>query len=357
MSESSLRPQHSSARELSELCAEFELESPDDLDQVEITGVASRASDAAAGDLYVSLIESDRIAETESACAAVESGAVAVVSAQPKALRKRSIGVPVIAVDNPADALGPISAWVYRTEQNPARILGVTGGSNRREVAELVDLVLTLLGQSSALVVDGTARLDHHLGGEFVAALRADELHAMLARMRELRIGTATLELSGEDLCTQLADSIEIDVVSYCGGYEAGSNALDALIDTLTPERSRRAVVLVSDPLASQLIEESRVPIATVSTDGTDADWQAKIAKRGKFILCGRDDRKIRTTIQAADLEQAGTSLALALVLLEEAGWAMEQVQDAFDRLEVIDLQSRPSINPQDTEFVKGTTA
>lgn len=335
MSESTLRPHHQAARELSELCAHFGLESDADLDQIEVTGVTSRVETTRSGDLYLAIDAAG--SEAAAIELAVERGAIAVIAA-PQHLPKLDVAVPVLAVEHPQLALGPIAAWVYRTGEHDFRTLVTLGGARRVSVARCVDAVLALLGQYRALLVASQARINDEDASCITTPTRADDLHALLARLREVRVDTAVFELGSGEMAGHQLDDVEIDVVTYCGELTGDRPTTAMLAEAMSPDRSRRAVVLVDDALATSLIEESRVPVTTVGIGETSADWQAAIDGDGRFTLRGRDDRSVSTVVRAENVEDMCTVLALALVALDEAGWALEQLQDAFDRYDGLDL-------------------
>lgn len=364
MSESSLRPHHQAARELSELCAHFGLESDADLDQIEVTGVTSRVETTRAGDLYIAIDPAG--SEANAIAAAVERGAVAVIAA-PLCIPEPNVDVPVLVVSDPALALGPIASWVYRTAEHDFRMLVTLGGPQRGAVARCADAVLALLGQYRALMESSVARINDEDAASIASPARADDLHALLARLREMRVDTAVFEFSSDEMAGHHLDEVEIDVVTYCGGLADEPRTKAMLADAMSPDHSRRAVVLVNDALATHAVEESRVPVTTVGLGVTPADWQARIDHAGRFTLRGRDDRIVSTVVHTENAEDARTVLALALVALDEAGWALEQLQDAFDRNDGLDLRgiiTRPasagdipaSPNPSEPE-PKGTLA
>lgn len=364
MSESPLRPHHQAARELSELCNHFGLESDADLDQIEVTGVASRVETTSSGDLYIAIDAAG--SEPAAVEAAVERGAIAVIAA-PQHIPALTVDVPVLAVHDPGLALGPIASWVYRTGEHDFRMLVTLGGPQREAVARCMDAVLALLGQYRALFAGAQARVNDEDAVAVTTPARADDLHALLARLREVRIDTAVFEFGSAEMADHHIDDVEIDVVTYCGGFTDDPRVKAVLADAMSPDRSRRAVVLVNDALATCAIEESRVPVTTVGLGVTPADWQARIDEGGRFTLRGRDDRIVSTMVRADNHEQARTVLALALVALDEAGWALEQLQDAFDRhdgidlTEILDLPARsgePTASPNHPEPAqKGTLA
>ncbi|NLT25375.1 MAG: hypothetical protein GXX90_01760, partial [Microbacteriaceae bacterium] len=129
--------------------------------------------------------------------------------------------------------------------------------------------------------------------------------------------------------------------------------AFAAMLEMFTPEQARRGVIAVGADWGRRVLESTRIPVATVSTDpAVEADWLA-LPERDRdglaVVVAGRDGRSVRTRVR---LDGAGAALderefdeygaldlGLALVLLEEAGWELEQVQEALDRVGGLDLR------------------
>ena len=133
-----LRPEHPSARSLAGLVEEFGLEYRGSLDGVEISGVSLSTADIHPGDLYVG-IQGANSHGASYAATAKEGGAVAILTDDAGATLASETGMPIIVVDSPRAALGEISAWVYRTNEEPPLLFGTTGTNGKTSTSYLLE--------------------------------------------------------------------------------------------------------------------------------------------------------------------------------------------------------------------------
>ena len=355
MPEPTIRPHHPSARELSLLAAAFGLDDEElDLEQIEVTGVSSGSWRVEAGDLFVALPGRERHG-ADHAAEAIERGAVAIVSDADGAARIGAVDVPVLVVDEPRLALGHLAEWVYRTDRDDSRLIGVTGTRGKTSVVRLVDALLRVLGDDTAISTSHERRVGDELVPAGLTSPEADQLHAMVARMRELGVRVGSIEVTAHGIREHRIAGLELDVVGIAAfdaslHADAGSaeRAFAAMLELFAPEHARRGVIALGDDWGRRVLESTRIPVATVSTDpAAGADWlaSAERSRRGFVVaLTGRDGRSVRTPVLVGDDERfdfaryGALDLGLALVLLEEAGWDLEQVQDALDRVGALDL-------------------
>ena len=341
---STIRPHHPVARELSEMCAVFGIAVPDelDLDGIEVTGLASDPARVEEGDLVVAIADAeghgaDRIE------LAIDRGAVAVVTDADGAARIRAAqpetAVPVIVVDEPERAIGHLAGWLLRSDEAWLRLFAVVGDRRRTMVAEHIDGLLRELGEETAL----STRRARRVAEEVVVAsgddLEADELHALVGRMRETRVRAGTVELSTEGIAAHRAEGIEFDVVCVlAAGIEAAE--LATLQEFCAPDYAVRGVVDIDDEFGVELLEAARIPMTTFSArPGGRADWSLSVtheSDRSHFIVAGPESRKIHSTVYGAN-DASLAELAFAIIALEVAGWDLEQVQETLDRVGGLD--------------------
>ena len=369
MPEPTIRPHHPSARELSVLAAAFGLDDEHlDLEQIEVTGVSSASWRVEAGDLFVAM--PGRTSHgADHAAEAVERGAVAVIADPAGAARIAALGeldAPVLVVDEPRLALGHLAEWVHRTDRDDSRLIGVTGTRGKTSVVRLVDALLRVLGDETAISTSHERRVGDELVPAGLTSPEADQLHAMVARMRELGVRVGTIEVTAHGIREHRVAGLELDVVgipafdpALYADAEAAERAFAAMLELFTPEQARRGVIALDDEWRRRVLETTRIPVTTVADDpAAGADWLAT-AEEGPdgiaVVVAGRDGRRVRTPVEvdaddrAAFARYGARNLGLALVLLEEAGWDLEQVQDALDRVGALDLAGHrePDDHPQ----------
>ncbi|WP_431218229.1 Mur ligase family protein [Leifsonia xyli] len=339
---SSLRPEHPVARPLAQLVAEFGLDCRGDLDGVEVTGAALASSAVEPGDLYVG-VPGRNSHGASYASAAAEAGAVAVLTDEDGAALAAESGLPVIVTPDPRAALGAVSAWIYRTDENSATLFGVTGTNGKTSVVYLLNAILGQLGVVSGLSSTAERRIGDTVITSKLTTPEASELHALLARMREEGVRAAAIEVSAQALSRHRVDGIVFDVVGFTNlshdhldDYAAMDDYFAAKLELFQPDRARRGVVTVDSDWGRQLVEQSRIPVATLSSSpGSDAEWMLTVLDetltRTSFALEGPDGRRLETSIPLLGAYNAANA-ALAIVMLVESGYDLDAIGAALER-------------------------
>jgi UDP-N-acetylmuramoyl-L-alanyl-D-glutamate--2,6-diaminopimelate ligase len=271
------------------------------------------------------------------------AGAAAVVTDEAGALEAAATGLPVIVVDDVRARLGQIAATVYGTGSTRPQLYGVTGTNGKTTTVHVIDAVLRQLG-----VVAGHSSTADRRSAERVVASRltspeAPELHALLARMTEDGVEAAALEVSAQALTRHRVDGVVFDVAGFTNlsrdhldDYADMHDYLQAKLRLFTPERSRRAVVLLDSPAGREVARRAAVPVTTVTTTGAaDADWSVlveSIAASGTtFRVVAADGRTLSTSIPLIGRHMAADA-ALALVMLLEGGYDLARLRAAVER-------------------------
>jgi UDP-N-acetylmuramoyl-L-alanyl-D-glutamate--2,6-diaminopimelate ligase len=356
-----LRPEHPLARSLSGLVEEFGITYRGEIDGVEITGVTLSTADVRPGDLYVGIHGANSHGATF-ASVAREGGAVAVLTDESGAELAAESGLPILVVDSPRAALGEISAWVYRTKEEPPLIFGTTGTNGKTSTSYLLAGILKQLG----LVTGLSSTAERHIGDEVVVSRlttpEASEMHALLARMRESEVRAVALEVSAQALSRNRVDGIFFDVVAFTNlshdhldDYADMDEYFQAKLALFDPDRARRGVVSLDTDWGARVVELSRIPVTTISaTTGVDAEWTVEVleeqAAYTEFRLTGPHGRSLTTRVPLIGWHMAANG-GLAIVMLVEAGFELEAIGQALEASGGIDAYL-----PGRTERVSGET-
>lgn len=337
-----MRPTNPVARALSQLTADFGLEQPEGAESVEVSGVTVNSAEARPGDLYVGL-PGRNVHGATFADAAAESGAVALLTDPEGAILAQSAAIPVVVTPDPRAALGAVSAWVYRTEENPATLFAVTGTNGKTSVIYLLTAILEQLGVATGLSTTAERRIGPTAITSALTTPEASELHALLARMREDGVRAVGVEVSAQALSRHRVDGLLFDVAGFTnlshdhfddyGSMEPYFQAKLALFD---PDRSRRGVVMVDGEWGARLANDARIPVTTVSTRAdVDADWHVRIGRQTlettEFTLEGPDGRSLASTVPLLGDFMAANA-ALAIVMLVESGYDLEAIAHTLQR-------------------------
>ncbi|WP_348788072.1 UDP-N-acetylmuramoyl-L-alanyl-D-glutamate--2,6-diaminopimelate ligase [Leifsonia sp. NPDC080035] len=339
---SSLRPEHPVARPLAQLVAEFGLDCRGDLDAVEVTGAALASSAVEPGDLYVGVPGRNAHGATYAAAAA-EAGAVAILTDEEGAEIAAESGLPIIVTPDPRAALGAVAAWIYRTDENSATLFGVTGTNGKTSVVYLLYAILGQLGVVAGLTSTAERRIGEQAITSKLTTPEATELHALLARMREEGVRAVAIEVSAQALSRHRVDGIEFDVVGFTNlshdhldDYAAMDDYFEAKLELFQPDRARRGVVTVDSDWGRALVEQSRIPVTTLSSSpGSDAEWRLTVDEEAlthtAFTLEGPEGRVLRTSVPLLGAYNAANA-ALAIVMLVESGYDLEAIGAALER-------------------------
>jgi UDP-N-acetylmuramoyl-L-alanyl-D-glutamate--2,6-diaminopimelate ligase len=340
-----LRPEHPSARPLAELVSEFGLEYVGTLGGVDLTGVSINSEEVEPGDLYVAVTGAKRHG-AEFVDRAKERGAVALLTDPAGAELAKDAGLPMIVVDSPREALGAISCWVYRTQEeqeDPAKIFGVTGTNGKTSTSYLLAGILRQLGMVTGL----STTAERHIGDlKVVSRLttpEASEVHALLARMRESGVRAVALEVSAQALSRHRVDGIVFDVVGFTNlshdhldDYADMEEYFRSKLPLFDPDRARRGVVcLDSEPWGRRFADEVRIPFTTISSrSDVEADWRVEVldeqAAHTEFRLTGPEGRSLTTRVPLIGWHMAANA-GLAIVMLVEAGFDLAAIGQALD--------------------------
>jgi len=337
-----LRPRHPSLRSLHGLAETFEFEVHGDLDDLDVTGVVLASSAVRPGDLYVGV--PGRNAHGASfASAARDAGAVAVLTDAAGAELAADAGLPILVTPDARAALGDVAAWIHRTAENPATLFAVTGTNGKTSVVYLLYGILRQLGVVAGLTSTAERRIGDEAVTSSLTTPEASELHALLARMREVDVRAVGIEVSAQALSRHRVDGLVFDVVGFTNlthdhldDYASMDVYFDAKRELFQPERSRRGVVTIDSEWGLRLVAESRIPVTTLSTNPeVDADWRLTVldqtATHTAFVLEGTGGRRLETRVPLLGWYMAANA-ALAIVMLVESGYDLEQIAHVLER-------------------------
>jgi UDP-N-acetylmuramoyl-L-alanyl-D-glutamate--2,6-diaminopimelate ligase len=283
-----LRPAHVAAHPLPGLATHLGLSRPDAAADVAVTGVTHASGEVRPGDLYVAM-PGRRTHGARFAAAAVEQGAVALLTDPTGAEIAAGTGVPALVCDDPRSLLGAAAAWVYDHPAEALTVYGVTGTNGKTTVTTLLHAVLSVDGPAGLV---GT--IETRVGAAVVPSVRttpeASDLQALLAVMRESGVHSVALEVSSHALVLGRVGGLVVDVAGFTNlsqdhlDFHGDMHSYyEAKASLFTPQRSRRGVVVVDDAWGRRLVAEATVPVTTVAVLPDDphhrlvqaADWRA----------------------------------------------------------------------------------
>ncbi|MGT2426430.1 Mur ligase family protein [Amnibacterium kyonggiense] len=303
------------------------------------TGITLRSQDVRPGDLFVGTPGAGAHGAGYAA-AAQRSGAVALLTDAAGAALATDAGLPVLVVDDPRGRLGDAAAWILGTADAVPLLFGVTGTNGKTTTVTLLDHLLRRLGLRTGVsttaerVVDGT-RVPSRL-----TTPEADELHALLAAMRERRVDAGSFEVSAQALVRARVAGVRFDVAGFTnlshdhlddfGDMDAYLAAKARLFE---PELARRGVVSLDSPAGERLVAISGVPVRTVAMDA-QADWRITVTERSAsatgFRLEGPGGERLSTRVPMLGAHAAADA-GLAVALAVEGGVPFARIAAAVD--------------------------
>lgn len=337
-----LRPQHPNPRSLHGLAETFEFEVRGDIDGLEVTGAVLSSSTVRPGDLYVG-VPGRNAHGAQYAGAAREAGAVALLTDAAGAELAADAGLPILVTPDARAALGEVAAWIHRTADNPATLFAVTGTNGKTSVVYLLYGILRQLGVVAGLTSTAERRIGDEAVTSSLTTPEASELHALLARMREVDVRAVGVEVSAQALSRHRVDGLVFDVVGFTNlthdhldDYASMDEYFQAKRDLFQPERSRRGVVTVDSEWGHRLVSEARIPVTTLTTRAdVAADWRLTVleetATHTAFVLEGTEGRRLESSVPLLGWYMAANA-ALAIVMLVESGYDLAQIAEVLER-------------------------
>ncbi len=337
-----IRPEFVSPRSIELLADEFQLPIVGNARGVEITGLTVMTREVRPGDMFVALKGANRHGAEFVAEAAV-NGAVAVLTDDEGAVIAADSPIPLVIVDSPRAALGEVSRWVYRTDDNAPQYFGITGTNGKTSTAYLLEGILRQLGVTTGL----SSTAERHIAGEVVVSRlttpEASEMHALIARMKERDVRAVVIEVSAQALTHNRVAGVQFDVAGFTNlshdhldDYADMDEYFEAKRQFFEPTVASRGVVSLDSPWGARVVDESHIPVTTISSHGDPAaQWQVDITEDHPgytaFRLTGPEGVVIETREPVIGRHMAANA-GLAIVMLIEAGYAPDAISQALDR-------------------------
>lgn len=315
-----------------------------------VTGICLDSRAVLSGDLYVAA-PGARFHGVQFAAAAAQAGAAAILTDLEGEATASGLGLPVVLVDDVREVIGELSALIYGTDVNCPELFALTGTNGKTTTTYMIRSVLRALGRETGLV--GTIEIA--AGDQPIPSIlttpEAPQLHGLMARMGEMGVSAAAMEVSSHSLSYKRVDGLRFTVAGFTnltqdhldlhGSMEEYFETKAALFDL---ERSDRAVITIDDPWGVAMAEQASAQVWTLASDGanTEADWViANIAPWGlghSFELHGPKSQVLRSnTGLPGDFNISNAALAVLMVLA--SGVPLAELQAALDAADPLTVE------------------
>jgi UDP-N-acetylmuramoyl-L-alanyl-D-glutamate--2,6-diaminopimelate ligase len=351
-------PESTEPLPLADLVARFGLAG--DPAGVAVTGISLGTGAVRPGHLFIAL-QGVRSHGADYVSDAIARGAVAVLT--DPAHGDLAVAVPVLTAPEPRLLLGDLAAAVYRTGEHHPLLLGVTGTNGKTSTSHLLSGLLDLLEVPNGLSSTAERRVGSERRVAGLTTPEATELHALIARMVEVRVEAAAIEVSAQGLSRHRLDGIVFDVAGFTNlshdhldDYADMEEYFAAKAVLFQPGRSRRAVVSLDTKWGARVVADAGVPTVTIALAGGErADWTVTVVEETQvftaFVLTGAGEQRIATRIPVLGAHMAANA-GLAIVMLLQVGYDFDRVKAVLEAPRGMDATL-----PGRTELVSGPGA
>jgi UDP-N-acetylmuramoyl-L-alanyl-D-glutamate--2,6-diaminopimelate ligase len=287
---------------------------------VVVRGIAVDSNRVQSGDVFIAL-PGRHTHGADFVDAAIDRGAVAIVTDAAGAERCQGNAVPIVTVENPRQKVGAWCARLFQTASLPLRIVGVTGTNGKTTVAHLIEAVASSAGLTPGMIGTLGIRYPGTQTAGWRTTPEAPDVHRTLVDMAEAGVQLAILEVSSHAVSERRIDGLKFDCVAFTNlsrdhlDYHGDMESYyQAKADLFTPERARRAVIGIDDDWGVRLAAQTAVTHTTWSTDNPEADWFGQASDGGVRVRTPE-----RTAIHVAmdlpgDFNVGNATCAIAVV-------------------------------------------
>jgi UDP-N-acetylmuramoyl-L-alanyl-D-glutamate--2,6-diaminopimelate ligase len=308
--------------------------------QVVISGVSINAQKVLPGDLFIAFAgaKTHGISYLEQA---ISNGAVAVLSD-----KKIEGSIPSFIHPKPREIVGAISAWLYGHPFESMKAIGITGTNGKTTTANLVKQIWQLNSIKAGLI--GTLGIE--IADEKLESARttpeADDLQAVAAAMVEQGCKNLVMEVSSHAIDQGRIKGAKYEVVAFSNltqdhlDYHLNmENYFQTKANLFTSEYAKVAVINVDDSYGKKLLQQVKIPVATVSRKDTNADLflgKAEI-NNGTYQVEIKSKTGERLSENFALLGDYNLdNLLLAVAIVNSAGLSLDKIASTISKLKSV---------------------
>lgn len=307
-------------------------------DEAAVLSVVADSREVEPGALFVA-IQGERSDGHDHADAAVQAGAVLVLSSRPVTGRDGS-DLPCVVVDDPVVALGRLAGW-YRRERLSCTVVGITGSSGKTSTKDLITRVLG----AAAPTVSPRGSFNTEVGMP-LTMLRADH---------DTRFLVLEMGMRGEGHIAYLAELAQPDVgvvlnvgsahLGMLGSREAIGRAKSELVRGLAPTAT--AVLNADDPVVAAMADVTPARVVTFGESPSAmvraTDVRVDDRARPSFTLTDQQAQSSAPVSLRLSGEHYVSNALAAATVGRVCGLSVEVIADAL-RIAEIDSRWRMEI-------------
>jgi len=231
---------------------------------------------------------------------------------------------PLVVIDDVAAHLGAVAAQIYDHPADKLTTFAVTGTNGKTTTAFMLEYILSRLERKTGLI--GTVAL-RIVGEDIPASLTTPmpaELQGFLAELVRRGGTDLVMETSSHALVQGRTDPICYDVAGYTNltqdhldFHHTMEEYFAAKATLFTPERARRAVVVVDDDWGRRLVRESADDIDVIALairSELPAGMRGWQFSAGRLTSTEGDSFEVKTSLPG-DFNIANAALAATMAL------------------------------------------
>lgn len=309
---------------------------------ITVNGASLDSRTVSPGGLYAALPGAN-VHGAQFAQQALDRGAAAILTdpAGRDLLPETADGVPVLTHPAPRAVLGDIAAAIYGTDPQSPVLFGITGTNGKTTSTFILDALLKKVGKTTGLIGTVATVIADQEQPSARTTPEAPDLHRLFKDMRDRGVEACSMEVSSHALSQHRVDGTHFTVAGFTnlsqdhldfhGSMEEYYRAKALLF---TPQFASRGVIVLADDWARQLVNDSQIPVVTVSSRPEDsADYTIVGVDGLDFTLRGpHGDIRAHSPLPG-DFNISNTALALAMVL--ESGAAADKLAEAAESFAV----------------------
>jgi len=238
----------------------------------EVTDLAVDSRAVSAGGMFI-CIAGHTVDGHDYVQQAINNGARVIVASRPVTVDLEKVAV--VTVDNTSRAMGLLAPRYYQYPSKKMSMIGVTGTNGKTSVSGIIQEILKVAGEKSAVSgtigfeLDGTLYETENTTGDALTT------QAMIAQAANEGCQTMTMEVSSHGLVEGRLAGTEFDIavftnlthdhLDFHGTMDNYGEAKGLLFSQLGQDVEKRkfAVINVDDPWSEKLLEKTSFPVMT----------------------------------------------------------------------------------------------
>ena len=297
----------------------------------EVHGITSNSREVQPGMLFAAL-PGDRVHGASFVTAALEAGAVAVVTDEQGHAMMQNADVPVLTVPNIKTHIGLIASIVYGDPGERLRLFAITGTNGKTTTSYMLEHILRSADCKVGMIGGVELKIGTQVAPSVLTTPMPSDLQRLLAQHVDAGGTDLVMEVTSHALVQHRVDPLRFDVAGFTNLTQDHLDYHDSLEDyflakasLFTPQRCEAAVILVDDEWGRRLFELASARVPRVFALGLHSQlppgaqgWSAQLGhEQRSFVLrsTGGEDTQHEVSLPGEfNISNAALAVCMALV-------------------------------------------